>query len=143
LYWTDLKGPKYLAELPNAGHGLEVNRDWAFNGLGAFFRQVVTNRPLPRLSWDFATATRGESTLRIHAEPRPQAARLWTARSNNRDFGESRWESTPLTPGETIVGTVPSLGDGHRAVFGELEYQVDGIPYHLSTTFFEPGVEKR
>ena len=41
LYWDGLKGPKYLVELPNAGHGLDKNRDWAINGLGAFFRQVV------------------------------------------------------------------------------------------------------
>ena len=50
LYWNDLKGPKYVVELPNAGHGLEVNRDWAINGLGAFFRHSVTGRPMPALS---------------------------------------------------------------------------------------------
>ena len=32
FYWDDLKGPKYLTEIPNAGHGLEVNRDWALDG---------------------------------------------------------------------------------------------------------------
>ena len=52
LYWDGLKGPKYLVELPNAGHGLDQNRDWAINGLGAFFRHVVIGRPMPRLAWD-------------------------------------------------------------------------------------------
>ena len=51
LYWNGLKGPKHLIELPNAGHGLEVNRDWAIQGLGAFFRHTVTGRPMPALSW--------------------------------------------------------------------------------------------
>ena len=148
LYWNELKGPKSLVELPNAGHGLETNRDWAINGLGAFFRQVVSGRPLPRLSWDFAdgAGARGESTstsmLTIHAEPAPRSARLWTARSETRDFRESHWDSTPLQPGATIAGSVRSDRGGHLALFGEVEYQVDGIPYHLTTTFFEPGIEK-
>ena len=54
LYWNDLQGPKYLVELPNAGHDLKVNRDWATSGLGAFFHHVVLNRPMPQLTWDFA-----------------------------------------------------------------------------------------
>jgi hypothetical protein len=45
-----------------------------------------------------------------------------------------------MKPGETITGSVRTAGDGRLALFGELEYQVDGIPYHLTTTFFEPGI---
>jgi PhoPQ-activated pathogenicity-related protein len=130
-------------ELPNAGHGLETNRDWAINGIGAFFRQVVAGRPLPQLSWDFAAKGTGEATLTIHATPAPRSARLWTARSQTRDFRESHWDATPLPPGETITGTVRLSPTGHLALFGELEYQVDGIPYHLTTTFFEPGITPR
>jgi PhoPQ-activated pathogenicity-related protein len=140
LYWGGLKGPKYLVELPNAGHGLDKNRDWAINGLGAFFRQVVTDRPLPRLSWDFDGDKDGEAVLTIHADPSPRSARLWTARSATRDFRESAWESLPMTPGPAIAGRVRPPVDGRLALFGELEYEVDGIPYHLTTTFFEPGI---
>jgi PhoPQ-activated pathogenicity-related protein len=143
LYWNDLKGPKYLVELPNAGHGLENNRDWAINGVGAFFRQVVSGRSLPRLSWDFAAGGTGEATVTIHATPAPRAARLWTARSQTRDFRESHWDATPLPPGETITGSVRPRSAGHLALFGELEYQFDGIPYHLTTTFFEPRIPPR
>jgi hypothetical protein len=32
--------------------------------------------------------------------------------------------------------------DGRLVLFGELEYEVDGIPYHLTTTFFEPGAPR-
>ena len=142
LYWGGLKGPKYLVELPNAGHGLDKNRDWAISGVGAFFRQVVTNRPLPRLSWELAHGKPGEATLTIHAEPAPQSARLWTAQAPTRDFREAKWESSPMKPGETITGSVGFGGKGCLALFGELEYQVDGITYHLTTTFFEPGITR-
>jgi PhoPQ-activated pathogenicity-related protein len=140
LYWGGLKGPKYLVELPNAGHGLDQNRDWAINGLGAFFRQVVTGRPLPKLSWQFDAGDRGEATLTIRADPAPRAARLWTAQSASRDFRESRWQSRPLRPGPTIDDRIPPPADGRMVLFGELEYEADGIPYHLTTTFFEPGI---
>jgi PhoPQ-activated pathogenicity-related protein len=139
FYWSDLKGPKHLIELPNAGHGLEVNRDWALSGLGAFFRSVVTNRPLPQLTWDLARGAGGESTLTIHASSAPVSARIWTARSQSRDFRESRWESAPIKARETMTRYVPPVPNGHLALFGELEYQIDGIPYHLTTTFLEPN----
>ena len=140
LYWSELKGPKYLVELPNAGHGLDENREWALGGLGAFFRHVITDRPMPMLTWNLARGAGGESMLTIHANPAPVAARIWTAKSESRDFRESHWESAPLTPGEKITRYVPKAASGNLALFGELEYKIDGIPYHLTTSFLEPGV---
>ncbi len=79
LYWDGLTGPKYLVELPNAGHGLEVNRDWAINALGVFFRQTVSNRPLPALSWSLGRVQSESATVTIHSQPAPLSARLWSA----------------------------------------------------------------
>jgi PhoPQ-activated pathogenicity-related protein len=141
LYWSELKGLKYLVELPNAGHGLDKNRDWALGGLGAFFRHVITDRPMPVLKWNLARGAGGESTLTIQANPAPVAARIWTARSESRDFRESQWESAPLTPSEKITRYVPKVSRGNLALFGELEYKIDGIPYHLTTSFLEPQVD--
>ncbi len=240
FYWSELKGPKYLVEIPNAGHGLDANRDWALGGLGAFFRHVITDRPMPKVTWDLARGAGGESTLTIHASPAPVAARIWLARtgydvrlmpsvekasqlpttgkdliivaavdnvlhfrvfdgdgnvaadtderklvkqsrqidelrtqlvklgtireltesvkgqittavtsivgvsprSKHRDFRESRWESAPLKPGEKITRYVPKVSSGHLALFGELEYKIDGVPYHLTTTILEPTQDR-
>jgi PhoPQ-activated pathogenicity-related protein len=138
FYWHELQGPKYLTEVPNAGHGLDQNRDWVLGGLGAFFRHVVTARAMPAITWDLLQGVGGESTLTIHAKPAPVSARIWTAKSESRDFREARWESAPLKAAETINRYVPRPS-GHLAIFGELEYEIDGIPYHLTTTFMEPG----
>jgi len=143
LYWNELKGPKYVVELPNAGHGLEVHRDWAINGLGAFFRHSVTGRPMPALSWSMKSPASGDSTLTVHADSVPLAARLWTASSGNRDFRDSKWTSSPLQAGTTITASIARPASGHLAAFAELEYPIDGIPYHLSTTFFEPGLQPK
>ena len=141
LYWDGLKGPKYLVELPNAGHGLDQEpglgdqRSWGPSS-GRWSR-------IARSPGSLGSSTHGkpgEATLTIHADPAPKSARLWTAHSATRDFREARWESTPMKPGATIAGSVRTNDDGRLALFGELEYQVDGIPYHLTTTFFEPGI---
>jgi PhoPQ-activated pathogenicity-related protein len=139
LYWNELRGPKYLVELPNAGHGLEGNRDWALGGVGAFFRHVISGRPLPRLSWELARGSEGNLMLTVHASPAPLAARIWTAHSDNHDFRESHWESEPLKPNETITGRVAPVSEGRLAVFGEVEYKIDEISYHLTTTFLDPA----
>lgn len=143
LFWDGLKGEKHVIEVPNAGHGLETNRDWALNGLGAFFRHVATGRPMPRLSWSFENSASGASSLTIHADPPPRSAHLWTTTSESRDFRESKWESSPLTPGTTIASAIAKPARGHSAAFVELQYEIDGIPYRLTTTFVEPGVEPR
>jgi PhoPQ-activated pathogenicity-related protein len=143
LYWNALKGEKNVIEIPNAGHGLEVNRDWALNGLGAFFRHAANGRPMPKISWSLKNAASGTSTLTVSAEPPPRSARLWTATSESRDFRESKWESSPLPPGTTITTPLDRPAAGHRAAFAEFEYEVDGIPYHLTTTFFEPGIDPK
>jgi PhoPQ-activated pathogenicity-related protein len=142
LYWNKLRGPKSLIELPNAGHDLKENRDWATTGLGAFFHHVITNRPMPELTWAFAKSTGGAWSLTIHAHPAPQAARIWSARSHSRDYRESRWDSAPLKPGETMSYVAQPVQGGHVALMGEVEYQVNGIPFHLTTSFCEPGVER-
>jgi PhoPQ-activated pathogenicity-related protein len=143
LYWNGLKGPKHVVELPNAGHGLEVNRDWAIQGLGAFFRHTVTGRPMPTLSWKTGRAPSGTTTLTIQSDPPPASARLWSASASSRDFREAKWTSSPLEAGTTISASLPDPSPGHLAAYGELEYQIDGIPYHLTTTFIEPGIEPK
>jgi hypothetical protein len=32
-----------------------------------------------------------------------------------------------------IIGEVTPAEKGHLAFFGELDYEIDGLPYHLST----------
>ena len=138
LYWNDLKGPKYLVELPNAGHGLEKNREWALRGLGAFFRHTVSDRPMPAIAWDSKNLKPDELTLKIEATPAPKSARLWVAKSDTRDFRESKWESSPLTAGTKISGTAVKPADARNiAAFADLEYEIDGISYHLTTTKVE------
>jgi PhoPQ-activated pathogenicity-related protein len=96
---------------------------------------------MPSLSWEIDQPASGDHTLTIQANPAPISARLWSASSASRDFRESKWSPSTLTPGNTIRGSLSRPDSGKHAAFAELEYEIDGIPYHLSTTFFEPGIK--
>ncbi|MBV8488190.1 MAG: hypothetical protein JO161_07915, partial [Planctomycetaceae bacterium] len=141
FYWNGLEGPKYLIEVPNAGHSLEQNRDWVFNGLGVFFRQVATGRRMPSLSWTTRRQASGDLVLSIQSDPAPISARLWTAEAKDRDFRASPWTSALLKAEATITATLSKPENGHKAAFADLEYRFGETSYHLTTSFFELGIK--
>ncbi|MBX6314864.1 MAG: phenylacetic acid degradation protein [Isosphaeraceae bacterium] len=142
LYWDDLKGPKWVVYLPNAGHGLDQHRDYATTGIAALFRHVISGRPMPVLSWKHSDGPDGTLRLEVKATPAPQAATLWVATSKTRDFRKSTWESKPMrSDGLTLVGEVKRPDAGDIALFGDLTFEVDGLDYHLSTQIREAGLK--
>jgi PhoPQ-activated pathogenicity-related protein len=142
IYWDDLKGPKTVVYLPNAGHGLQEHRQYALNGVGALFRHAVGNRPLPDLSWTHSDDTDGDLQLQVRSTPEPKTARLWVARAETRDFRESHWDSTPmLINGSIIKGEVARPEKGYIALVGDLEFEIEGVPYHLSTQIRQTGAK--
>jgi PhoPQ-activated pathogenicity-related protein len=76
LYWNDIRGPKLMRIVPNAGHNLNGGRE-AAKSLAYFARAIVGNIPggLP-----LANASRN----RVGSE-------TWWAESSNRNFRESKW----------------------------------------------------
>ena len=140
VYWDDLKGPKAVVYLPNAGHGMEQNRGYAVSGLGALFRHIVAERPMPKLAWTHSDAAGGRLRLEITSSPPPKSALLWVATAPTRDFRQAHWNSTPLPVEEgAIVGEVAMPEKGYIALLGDLEYQIDTIRYHLSTQVRQAG----
>ena len=96
---------------------------------------------MPKLKWEMTPVLSGN--LRDHHPGRSRSPipRVWSAASPNRDFRESKWTSTQVQPSNTITIKVPNPTSGRQALFADLEYEIDGIPYHLTTTFFEPGAK--
>ena len=73
LYWHDLLGPKYVLQVPNAGHGLEGGRELAYSTLAAFFRHAATGTALPKLTWT-DSGQDGRFTLTVESSSRPKTA---------------------------------------------------------------------
>jgi PhoPQ-activated pathogenicity-related protein len=144
VYWDDLKGQKSVVYLPNAGHSLAVHRDYALNGIGAFFRHNISQRPWPELKWEHANGDDGALRLTVTSNPTPRGAQLWVARSETRDFRDSTWAPQAMTvTGGVAKGEVARPAKGFIALVGDLGYEIDGIPYHLSTQVRQTGANAK
>ncbi|WP_158265010.1 PhoPQ-activated pathogenicity-related family protein [Blastopirellula marina] len=137
LYWDDLQGAKYAVYVPNAGHDLA--NDWVrvFGGLRALRRHVDDQKQLPDLTWDYTEAA-GKAPLKLKVAPGEKAAavKLWTAESDTRDFRQAKWTSqaVPRDEAGTAATEVSRPASGYKAVYAEVTYAHDKVPFYLSTT---------
>jgi PhoPQ-activated pathogenicity-related protein len=151
LYWDDLKQPKWVLYVPNAGHNLvqkhdkgtlfpDLNR--AGDTLAAFARHEIHDLPMPKLQWQHEGQD-ANMTLKVHADPAPKAARLWSARAETRDFRLSKWSERPLeVNGKTIAATEATPEEGFLAFFAELEFGTGAQRFYLSTQLRIAGKAK-
>ena len=140
LYWDGIPNDKWVIYIANAGHNLrrqdrppsEQLSDLV-TGLAAFARHQIKGTAMPTLRWRHENAG-GKLRLIIDATPAPRSARLWVARSPSSDFRTAEWRPETLRlAGGRVVGEVARPDQGRLAFFGELEYEIDGLSYTLST----------
>ncbi len=139
FYWDDLKGPKWILYVPNAGHGLEEvhegnkkDRDRVLNTLSAAARWFVEDKTPPAMSWKHEGEDKPK--FRVDGSKDAKAYRLWTADSETRDFRKAKWVGNDLkSDGGAWSGVLERPKAGFRAVFAECEYDLDGLKYNLST----------
>ena len=140
VYWDGIPPAKSVLYVPNAGHNLRrqdrPQREQLsdlINGLAAFSRHQITGTAMPSLRWKHETVD-GKMRLTIEANSPPSGARLWIAQTPTTDFRTAQWRAQELSvSGGKIVGELPPPDSGHVAFFGEVDYETDGLPYHLST----------
>jgi PhoPQ-activated pathogenicity-related protein len=149
LYWDELKGDKYIVYVPNAGHDLKQagtplleERSRAVNALTAFVRYQISGKAMPKLSWkndDDGDKLR----LVVTADLAPKSARVWTATTPTRDFRKAKWTDQEVKVGkDKITGEATAPKDGCLAFYLDLEYEIDGIAYHLCTQLRLVGTPK-
>jgi PhoPQ-activated pathogenicity-related protein len=140
LYWDGVPADKWVLYVPNAGHNLrrqdrplpEQLND-LINGLAAFSRYQISGTSMPKLSWKHESVN-GKLRLTITATPAPLGARLWIAQTPTKDFRTAKWSAQEMGSSEgKIVGEVTAPDKSHVAFFGEVDYEIDGLRYHLST----------
>ena len=144
LYWAELAGPKWVVYLPNAGHSLETHREYATNGVGAIVRHAIGGHAFPKLSWKHDDQG-GALRLVVESDPAPKSAQAWSATSDSLDFRKSKWTAEPIEPGPSMTATRSRPDSGNVALFADLEYEIDGLSYHLSTqirqTYAKPSAK--
>ena len=144
IYWDDLKGPKYICHVPNAGHDLRpmdkpnqlgTKKDLlpiqGINAVAIYSRHLIEDKPMPKQSWLWADGDNGPK-LTIKTDTKIKEARFWATSSDSRDFRKSKWEKVATKP-ENLNYSFTATGK-FNAFLGEVEYEFDGIPFVLSTT---------
>lgn len=140
FYWDDLKGEKWLVYVPNAGHDLRQKDkaglsqfSHAVNAIAAFSRHQISDKPMPKLFWQHEE-NGGKVRLRVEGTPPPLSARLWVARAPTQDFRKALWTEKPVTISQgKVIGEVALPTEGYLAFYGELDYEIEGVSYSLST----------
>ncbi len=136
LYWDDLVGQKHIHRAPNGGHGLDDGKENALKTIAVFFRHAAAGITLPEFTWK-PQVSDAEVGLTMTSSGNPQAVRMWVARSDSNDFRESKWTAQQLTATDgRFSGAALRSGEQRVAVFGEAEYEYEGLTYLLSTLVF-------
>jgi len=135
-YWDDLVGPKYVLQVPNAGHGLDGGRELVLSTVAMLFRNAARGAAFPEISWSHSIGD-GRMQLTLTSSETPVAARLWTARSESKDFRDSEWTAQSLMGADGEYGGALDVPEtGHRALFVELQFVAAGLKYSLTTLVY-------
>lgn len=130
FYWSDLTGPKYILQVPNAGHGLGKGVEYALQTISAFFCQVATGKTLPAIEWK----NPADYEISLTSQSKPNEVRLWTAYSDDKDFRDAEWTSRTIAPSESAyLAKIDKPEKGHVAYYLEAVYSFNQIPYSLCT----------
>jgi len=137
LYFPGLCGDRWLSYVPNATHGLPLDR--VLPAVAALGRHAAGTQLLPRLEWEFACEG-PDSCCRLASGREPRQAWLWTADSASRDFRESRWqrqrleaEAATAAGGVRFAAEIDPPADGLRAALAECRFRDTGPSYSLTT----------
>lgn len=135
-YWDDLSGPKYVLQVPNAGHGLDGGVEYALSTIAAFYRFAASQSSPPEIDW--VHRVKGdEIEIQVTTKQQPLEVRLWSARSSDKDFRDEKWESKVVaSETNTFTGNVRKPADANVANYMEFKYAIEGVPYSLCTLIF-------
>lgn len=132
LYWDGLVGPKWVAYIPNSGHGLE-DRGRLLNTLTAFTRTIASGRLFPKIQWNYTTTPKGVR-LNVTTGQTLKGARLFHVTAPTLDFRDQKWTFTPIKlNGKSFTATYDRPDSGYAAIYGELVFETNGKPYTLTT----------
>ncbi len=123
LYWSDLPEPKNVYYAPNAGHSMEGAYEGVFGTMGAWFRLVAAEKPVPKIEMETPI---GDS-LNVKA-PGAKVVRFWHAESDSKDFRNSQWSAETVevgADGAAKYSLTPPVGK-FLAVTAQAEYPADG-----------------
>ncbi len=144
LYFNDLKQPKWISTVPNAGHNLG-NGIQAIETIGAFARSVSGAFKMPAVTWTFnKIAVPRQNLSGCNAKLTTSSAglrsfRVWSATAKKLDFRESKYRVVAKQEGgvqsarSELSVSFPLDSDRNTAVFAEATFKIQGREFTLSS----------
>ena len=127
LYFPDFPAPKYLCYQPNTGHDASPT---GIATLAEFFLSTKEKKSFPSVSWEISK----RNVINVKWDNPEGTAYLWKADSNNRDFRNSKWESTPLKGKGKAKAKLVQPKTGWSAYYVEVRFPGSfGNPYSICT----------
>lgn len=127
LYFPDFPAPKYICYQPNTGHDASPT---GIATLAEFFLKAKEKKSFPAVSWEFSK----RNTISVKWDNPEGTAYLWKADSPNRDFRNSKWESTPLKGKGKAKAKLAQPKTGWSAYYIEVRFPGSfGNPYSICT----------
>jgi len=132
-YWNDLRMPKYLLTVPNAGHSLG-SKVQAIETVGAFARSRAGEFRMPTVSGRAKVSGETLSASFKSSGAKLVKATLWAANSRNGDFRLSTWRPLATSTGSANGALTGELTKGmNAAAFIEARFEVGGRQFSLVT----------
>ncbi len=126
LYFPDFPEPKYLCYQPNTEHDVSPT---GIATLAEFFLSVKEKKSLPSVTWEIK-----KNSITVKWNHPEGIAYLWKADSPNRDFRNSKWESTPLKGKGKTKAKLSQPKTGWSAYYVEVRFPGSfGNPYSICT----------
>ena len=133
-YWDELVGPKYILTLANVGHDLGNKQLHAYATMIAFAKNAFQGGSWPEVTWN-CTEDNDKYLLAVRSDVPFLSAKLWTARSDTKEFRTAQWSSKPIeSSGNTrCEAVIDKPASGHIAFYVELTSEFDGQQFSVTT----------
>jgi PhoPQ-activated pathogenicity-related protein len=122
-YWNKLPEPKMLRILPNVGHGA-LSEAVAAEAVASFVRMILDKEALPNATWKFSSVANGKALILGNGMDSISRCTAWRALSNDADFRDAEFQSSPCVVTEDGRGFRSELSvppTENTAVFVDLE----------------------
>ncbi|MCL2743510.1 MAG: PhoPQ-activated pathogenicity-related family protein, partial [Planctomycetaceae bacterium] len=131
-YWDDIPGVKYILTLPNAGHGLDGQLPKAVMTLSVFARYAAEKGEFPEFTWKLKE-NENDYSISISTEVPDIYVKLWSAKSETKDFRKAEWTEKMIDEGTEKPIVVPKPSSGHIAFYVEINSSYFKTPFSLTT----------
>lgn len=134
-YWDGLDQSKSQLYMDNQDHGKEPANPKNIRATRAFISTIAAGKQMPKIDCTVKEEG-GKMKLRVTADHAVKKATLWSVPNAATNPNHLKWEELAMASadgGKTFTGEIAKPATGRAAAYAELEFELDGQTYSLTT----------